>query len=190
MSADPVLAFSRWLPTRLAAALLLALLAACERKHPKQPPATPSPAAPVAPARKPEPAAPRYFRVELKSPKDLLDLQENLGRERMDEVLKLNRLDLAHARKGSTLLVPATGVAWKTLAPFPERWAEVADQPKLLVVSLRLQAWAAYEAGALIRWGPTSTGKKKSPTPAGLYHTNWCQKARTSTFNDEWELKW
>lgn len=144
----------------------------------------------MAPARKPESPAPPYFRVELTSPKDLLDLRANLGPERMDEVLKLNRLDLAHARKGSTLLVPAAGVAWLDLSPFPATWAETAGQPKLLVVSLRLQAWAAYEQGNLLRWGPASTGKQKSPTPVGLYHTNWCQKARTSTFNDEWELKW
>lgn len=136
------------------------------------------------------PVAPRFTRVELATPKILADLQATLGPERFAEALKLNRKDLAHARKGDVLLLPPPGTDWMALSPFPARWPEVADQPKLLAVSLRLQAWGAYEAGKLARWGPTSTGKKKSPTPVGLYHTNWCQKERTSTFNDEWELKW
>jgi hypothetical protein len=117
-------------------------------------------------------------------------LQDRLGPGRFGEVLKLNRVDLAHARKGDSLVLPPEGLDWPSLSPFPPRWEAVADQPKLLVVSLRLQAWAAYEAGVQVRWGPTSTGRKKSPTPVGLYHTNWCQKQRTSTFNDEWDLVW
>jgi hypothetical protein len=28
------------------------------------------------------------------------------------------------------------------------------------------------------------------PTPVGLYHVNWQDKERVSTFNDEWLLRW
>lgn len=165
---------------------LLLILLACDRKAP---PLRPAPAPAAKPASKPvRPLA--FSRATLASPKDLQALRDRLGAGRFDEVLKLNRVDLAHARKGDSLVLPPDGVDWRTLSPFPAAWAEVADQPKLLVVSLRLQAWAAYEAGALVRWGPTSTGRKKTPTPVGLYHTNWCQKRRTSTFNDEWDLAW
>ncbi|MFN8011912.1 MAG: L,D-transpeptidase [Holophagaceae bacterium] len=168
---------------------LLLILGACERKAP--PPPAPQAAAPK-PAAKPAPppAPPAFTRIKLQAPKDLLELQARLGPDRSAEVLKLNRVDLAHARKGDSLVLPPEGVDWMALSPFPAAWPDVADQPKLLLVSLRLQAWAAYEGGRLVRWGPTSTGRKKSPTPIGLYHTNWCQKSRTSTFNDEWELTW
>lgn len=167
---------------------LLLTLCACERKAPPPPLAPPRAAKPVP---KPTPPAPKaYTRLSLDSPKDLLALRDRLGAERFAEVLKLNRVDLAHARKGDSLVLPPEGLDWQALSPFPAAWPEAADQPKLLLVSLRLQAWAAYEAGSLVRWGPTSTGRKKSPTPVGLYHTNWCQKQRTSTFNDEWELVW
>jgi hypothetical protein len=33
-------------------------------------------------------------------------------------------------------------------------------------------------------------GRKKDPTPTGLFHTNWKAEQTTSTFNDEWDLKW
>lgn len=173
---------------------LLFVLCACERKTPTPPPKpaaverAPRPAPKPAPKPAPPPAV--FTRIQLESPKDLLALQERLGPERFAEVLKLNRVDLAHARKGDSLVLPPEGLDWMALSPFPAAWPEVADQPKLLFVSLRLQAWAAYESGGLVGWGPTSTGRKKSPTPVGLYHTNWCQKQRTSTFNDEWELTW
>lgn len=169
---------------------LLLTLTSCGRKAPPPPPAPPLAATP-APKPTPPAAAPKaYTRLSLDSPKDLLALRDRLGAERFAEVLKLNRVDLAHARKGDSLVLPPEDLDWKALSPFPATWPEAAGEPKLLLVSLRLQAWAAYEGGTLARWGPTSTGRKKSPTPAGLYHTNWCQKQRTSTFNDEWDLTW
>jgi hypothetical protein len=42
----------------------------------------------------------------------------------------------------------------------------------------------------LVRWGPTSTGKPSTPTPNGLFHTNWKAVETISTSNDEWLLKW
>jgi hypothetical protein len=192
MSAELIVAPPRLLrrggPAASLAALLI-LLTACERKRPA-PPAPPPPVPVTRPAPPPASAALKFTRVELTAPQVLSDLEATLGAERFAAFLKFNRKDLQHARKGDSLLVPPEGADWMALSPFPARWPEVADQPKLLVVSLRLQAWAAYEAGTLVRWGPTSSGRKKTPTPVGLYHTNWCQKERASTFNDEWELKW
>jgi len=62
--------------------------------------------------------------------------------------------------------------------------------PKLVLVSLRVQAFGAYEGGRLRHWGPTSTGRRDKPTPPGLYHANWKAKERTSTIDDEWLLRW
>src|SRR6185436_9183186 len=49
---------------------------------------------------------------------------------------------------------------------------------------------AAYDSGRLVRWGPTSTGKRATPTPAGLFFANWKAKQTRSTENDEWILNW
>jgi len=113
-----------------------------------------------------------------------------MGARRFEEVLKLNRIDLRHARQGESLVLPVSAEDWLAMAPFPTHWKELGDQPKVIAVSLRLQVWAAFEAGRLIRWGPVSSGRMTSPTFVGLYHTNWRQKERRSTFNDEWLLKW
>ena len=104
-------------------------------------------------------------------------------------MLRLNRVDLGHARQGDTLVVPSV-FDWARLAPFPDTLPAGGVPPRLLVVSARVQAFGAYEAGRLVRWGPTSTGRQEKPTPPALYHANWRQRTRTSTFNDEWILHW
>lgn len=78
-----------------------------------------------------------------------------------------------------------------TLSPFPLQ-LDSARSPggRLLLVSRRVQAFAAYEDHRLVRWGPTSTGRRQTPTPAGLFHTNWKSKLRRSTDNAEWLLPW
>jgi hypothetical protein len=62
--------------------------------------------------------------------------------------------------------------------------------PKILIFSYPVQAFAAYEYGTLVRWGPTSLGKRSTPTPTGLYFTNWKAKETISTVNEEWVLPW
>ncbi len=166
--------------------LLLALTLACGRKE--APKAVPPPPPPAPPAPKPAPK-PYEARV-LTDPKALQALRDGLGPARFAEVLKLNRLDLGHAIKGTTLVVPTQPGDFLTHSPFPAQVEGLQDQPKILLVSLRVQAWAAYEAGTLVRWGPTSTGKAATPTPPGLFHTNWRYKERLSSFNREWVLRW
>lgn len=180
---------SRNLPWSIVLGALL-VLAGCAPEAPPAPgrPA-PSQPPPQPPARPQPPPAP-FTRLRVTTTRDMLALQAELGAERFQEVLKLNRIDLRHLRQGDEIVLPPRSADWKSLAPFAPVWEEVRDLPRLLVVSLRLQAWAAYEDGQLVRWGPASTGKKDSPTPAGLYHTNWCQRERRSTFNGEWQLKW
>jgi hypothetical protein len=133
---------------------------------------------------------PRYRAILIEGHKSLMKLKSELGEEGLALVLKINRRDLKHVRQGETLVVPEMMGDITALSPFPPK-IEVAESiPKLLLVSRRVQAFGAYEFGQLIRWGPTSTGKKATPTPPGLYHTNWKSKERTSTFNEEWVLRW
>jgi hypothetical protein len=120
-------------------------------------------------------------------------------------VLKVNRLDSAHVRRGDTLIVPLWPVAFSgdssspprfaeldslALSPFPRRIDALSDTSRCFLVSLRVQAFAAFDSGHLVRWGPVSSGRKDMPTPVGLYHTNWKDKHRISTFDDEWVLRW
>ncbi len=159
----------------------------CDRRQQKKPLQHPATTTPAAEKTK---QAPRFRSYQITTVKELLQLRESLGARRFEEALKLNRIDLRHARQGDSLVVPVSNESWLDLSPFPKTWKGLEDQPKLIAVSLRLQAWAAYEDGQLVRWGPVSSGREASPTFTGLYHTNWCQKERRSTFNDEWLLKW
>ena len=58
------------------------------------------------------------------------------------------------------------------------------------VFSYPIQAYALYENGKLVKWGPTSMGSKAHQTTRGLHFTNWKGKEIISTVSDEWKLKW
>ena len=136
------------------------------------------------------PAPSGYHRYPLAGASDLQALAESLGPAGFTTVLKLNRIDYARARAGDTLLVPNAVGDELRHAPFPATIALLDSVPRLIAVSQRVQAFAAYERGRLVRWGPTSTGKAKTPTPNALYFTNWKRKQTRSTDNDEWLLNW
>src|SRR5207247_4862924 len=82
----------------------------------------------------------------------------------------LNRRDKAHLLRADPpvpgILVP---VSWAAdplaYSPFPAAWPAGEPYAKAIVVSQPMQAFAAYEQGRLVRWGPASTGRKETPTP-------------------------
>jgi hypothetical protein len=191
----------------LRVALTLALLPlgllACQDRTPEEDrsraePAAPPPASVTQPPP-PSPEAPRpplrYRRVAIPGPARLRAVRDSLGASGFTTVLKVNRIDLQHVYAGDSLIIPE-GLRDRTegdslrYSPFPLSLPVADSLPKLLLVSLRVQAFGAYERGTLVRWGPTSTGKKATPTPARLYHTNWKDQERTSTVNGEWILLW
>ena len=144
----------------------------------------------------PEPTTPMpvaYRSVVIKGGegrKFLSQLKSEIGEEKMAVLLKLNRLDAQHLRAGVTLVIPEQIDELSAFSPFPPKVETVSEIPKLVLVSLRVQAFGAYEFGNLVRWGPVSSGKKATPTPAGLYHTNWKSKATRSSINEDWLLPW
>ena len=106
-------------------------------------------------------------------------------------ILALNRIDLKHWRRVDSLVIPNTFYTdFKMYSPFPLHLAMLEKTPKLVFYSYRIQAFAAYENGELVRWGPVSMGKETTPTPTGLFHTNWKSPETRSTVNDEWIMKW
>ncbi len=105
-------------------------------------------------------------------------------------MMALNRVDLAHMHKPDSLIIPDRFDSLLTYSPFPVTFPEVDSVEKIILVSARLQAYGFYQNGKLIKWGPVSMGKKTTPTPKGLYHTNWKAKSTISTDNAEWKLNW
>jgi hypothetical protein len=106
-------------------------------------------------------------------------------------ILAINRIDKQHLWKTDSLVIPDTfAIDLKFYSPFPARLEPVADVNKLIYFAYEIQAFAAYENGRLERWGPVSMGKRTTPTPVGLYYTNWKAKVTTSTVNPEWIMNW
>ncbi len=106
-------------------------------------------------------------------------------------VLALNRVDKAHFLRADSLVVPDTIFSDLMLySPFPKYLPFLADIKKLIFCSYSAQAFGVYQNGELIKWGPCSMGKKATPTPTGLFHTNWRSKKTTSTVNSDWVMEW
>lgn len=118
-------------------------------------------------------------------------LLNKFGQKGTDVILALNRIDRKNFKRKDSLIVPDTIITnWKYYSPFPLKVEDAYQIPKLILVSQKIQAFGAYQLGNLILWGAASTGKKETPTPNGLFHTNWKAEETVSTFNDEWILKW
>jgi lipoprotein-anchoring transpeptidase ErfK/SrfK len=122
--------------------------------------------------------------------KSLAALESKYGKDGLEIILKLNRIDRRHFGKGTTLAVPTEKTDLLALAPFPAELDMASSIGKMILVSRQVQAFGAYESGKLVYWGPTSTGKLASPTPAGLYFTNWKAKETRSSINSAWRLPW
>ncbi|WP_445452537.1 L,D-transpeptidase [Flavobacterium sp. 25HG05S-40] len=106
-------------------------------------------------------------------------------------VLAANRTDKANIVKMDSIIVPNDlNVDLAYYLPFPFKVAALNAVSKIIFFSYATQTFAAYEYGDLIRTGPTNMGRKADKTPTGLFFTNWKAEKTTSTFNDEWDLKW
>lgn len=106
-------------------------------------------------------------------------------------LIAINRTDKANFAKMDSILVPSDlNGKLEHYLPFPLTVPYLKDIDKILFFSYPTQTFAAYEKGQLVYTGPTNMGRKKDPTPTGLFYTNWKAEETVSTFNDEWDLKW
>ncbi len=130
----------------------------------------------------------KYRLIKSKSYKSLISEFDTTG---ANIILALNRVDKNRVRNLDSLVVPDTIINDLNLySPFPQHIGLLEKVKKILIVSQTIQAFAAYEFGTLVKWGPTSTGKKSTPTMNGLFATNWKSKKTISTDNSDWILKW
>lgn len=120
----------------------------------------------------------------------LRDLERRFKPNELEILEKLNRADLRHL---SRLPNVVTTTEWRDeleYSPFPAVYDAAMAAPQLLIVDQPSQAFAAYEYGRLVRWGPVSTGRQAKPTPSGRFHLNWRARTRPSTLSGEWILNW
>ncbi len=129
-----------------------------------------------------------YKLVKTKSYASLISQYDTTG---ANLILALNRVDKNRVGRLDSLVLPDTVINDQNIySPFPRHIDLLEKVKKILIVSQTHQAFAIYGSGSLVKWGPTSTGKKSTLTPNGLFATNWKSKKTTSTVNDEWILKW
>ena len=136
-------------------------------------------------------AEPRRYRLMTVDKTTLATLTKpEAGELPAQTIFKLNRVDARRVRPGDQLIAPEAPSEFLDLAPFPREIERLRETPKILLVSLRVQAFAAYESGRLVQWGPVSTGKRATRTPSRAYHANWKAKSTHSSIDSSWLLRW
>lgn len=118
------------------------------------------------------------------------DINKEFTAAQLAVLEKLNRADIAHLRRLPRLVIPDVWLDELSYSPFPPLYPGAACVPNLLLVDLHAQAFAAYEKGHLVRWGPVSSGREAYPTPTGMFHLNWRTLGRHSTVNPQWYMDW
>ncbi len=158
---------------------IIVVLASCKKQED-------SVAARIAPVRT-EPKAVTYTLENTKQ--WLAENSQNASSMRI--ALATNRTDNEHLAKMDSIVVPTDlSGDLEFYLPFPLYIASLKDVKKIIYFSYPSQTFAAYENGELVYTGPTNMGSKQNKTPTGLYYANWKAEETTSTFNDEWDLKW
>jgi lipoprotein-anchoring transpeptidase ErfK/SrfK len=138
-----------------------------------------------APVRK----APKAVSYTLQNPKKWLETNKSAAD--LEIALAVNRTDKPFFIKMDSVIIPTDlsgDIAF--YLPFPAKVPYLTDVDKILFFSYPTQTFAAYENGILIYTGPTNMGRKKDPTPTGLFFSNWKAEETISTVDDEWKLLW
>jgi hypothetical protein len=109
----------------------------------------------------------------------------------LEMIAALNRIDVNKLLYlDSIVVMDSLYEDWLSYSPFPDSISLISDINKIILISYPIQAFSFYIKGKLACWGPVSMGKKSTPTPIGLFHTNWKSKLQISTENPEWLLPW
>lgn len=130
-----------------------------------------------------------YHKIVLESNTPTKEIEKDVGKENVLIVLSLNRLDDKHLKKDMSLVAPNSFDDIWALSAFPKTIPSLSEIPKIILISQRVQEFASYENGVLVRFGGISTGKKSTPTASKLFFTNWKGKLVTSSIDDGWIKK-
>lgn len=138
----------------------------------------------------PERKEPKNVSFKLENTKKWLKENKD-STKNLDIAFAVNRVDKENFTKLDSVIIPTDLTGDKEFyLPFPFEVSSLDNVDKTIVFSYPAQAFATYEYGILTYTGPTSMGSKIHKTPTGLFFTNWKAEETTSTFNDEWDLKW
>lgn len=145
------------------------------------------------PAEEKEKKEPRrlvtYQLDSLASQAEVDSFKTRYSEEEQKTIFALNRMDPWRLSKGDRIVIPDSLTAdFLAYAPFPEELAILDSIPKAVLISRRVQAIALYDQGKLVRWGPASSGKQSSQTPAGIFYGNYKAREKVSTINSDWIL--
>ncbi|WP_261376627.1 L,D-transpeptidase [Gillisia sp. Hel_I_86] len=142
------------------------------------------------PKEKLEPPLVINYKIDsLKTSVELDSFKNRYSEAHLKVIYALNRIEARKVGKGKNLIVPDT--LFEDIfnySPFPKNLELICDIPKTVLISQRIQGFALYENGALVKWGPVSSGKQSTPTPNGLHYGNYKAKRKISTVNKEWIL--
>lgn len=102
-----------------------------------------------------------------------------------------NRIDVGRIRIKTALVIPDTLLAnFMEYSPFSATLTLPDSVNKFILINQRIQLFAAYENGKIVRFGPVSSGRKAKPTPNGLFYTNYKSKKKRSTVDGDWIMPW
>jgi lipoprotein-anchoring transpeptidase ErfK/SrfK len=114
---------------------------------------------------------------------------KQFSNEEQYTILALNRLDTKNKWRADTLAIPdKIDSTLMSYSPFPNNLEILKDVHKIVLFSYPIQAYALYANGNLVKWGPTSMGKKDAQTERGLTFANWKKELAISTVDKNWKL--
>lgn len=87
-----------------------------------------------------------------------------------DLIRKINRIDEFHLPAGKEILIPADLEKARIFCPVPKDYGDPHD--RTMVFFIGIQYFGAYEKGALVFWGPISSGTR-GLTPKGIFKVLW-----------------
>ena len=130
-----------------------------------------------------------YTLDSLNTSKDIDSLFQTYSEEQLQTILAINRIEKNRLRPHRPIIIPdCASDGLNSYSPFPENINFLQCLPKTVLISQRVQAFALYENGELVRWGPVSTGKSSTRTPNGLNYGNYKAKRKISTVDASWIL--
>ncbi|UZH55728.1 L,D-transpeptidase [Salinimicrobium tongyeongense] len=128
-----------------------------------------------------------YQLDSLENAAEIDSFKHRFSEREQEFIFGINRVDPYRLKPGDLLVIPDTLTTnFLDYSPFPKRLEMLDSIPKTVLISRRIQAFALYENGRLFKWGPVSSGKRSTPTPAGLFYGNYKARSKISTVNDSW----
>lgn len=136
----------------------------------------------------------KYHRVRIENNKQRNELLYEYREDKKNPIKNqifctLNRKARHYMRVGDTVIVPDTILKEKiAYSIFPQYYHAAKDIPKIIIMSNKYQAYAAYEHGVQVHFAAVNSGKEKTPTYPGRYYLNWKSELRISSLDSTWKM--